>query len=192
MTSNLGLGSVVLPWILLIETALLQCGAAHFCSFWNNGCIDPLAQTAVQLDFQPLFPDPVTLYYRFDSIIPTRVEGSTTKNAFWLLYHDLRINKDAVDSNRTSEIALYVGNLTGTPSGTNNGCDGIWGPPCSQKIKTAIQRTMLRLHTLDDYYKPLESALAEIMLMPPSFPNCGEPVFNVASTPVQGILFSPT
>lgn len=65
-----------------------------------------------------LFPDPVTHYYGFNSSIPGRVEGSATKNAFCLRYHDVCINRVAVDNNRTSEIALYVVNLPGTPSGT--------------------------------------------------------------------------
>ena len=170
--------------------ALLQCGAAQFCSFWDNSCIDPLAQSAVRFDFSPLFPDPMTLYYAYDASKSGKGEGPMTKTAFWLRYNDHRVHTDSVRANRTSEIALRVGNLTGTPSGTNNGCDGIWGPECSDDIKGALQSIMYDLAVSGETYtRPLEYALTSILASPPSL-SCGAPVLDVASIPVQGMWSS--
>ncbi|KAJ6009098.1 hypothetical protein N7499_000948 [Penicillium canescens] len=170
---------------LLVIIVLLQTVSAQFCSFWNNGCIDSLAQTAIRFDLQPLFPDPVTLYYGFDASASGKGEGPMTKTAFWLGYQN-NVNRDAVDSNRTSEIGMRVGNLTGTPSGTNNGCDGIWGPDCSSELKGVLQRSMYHLAVSGDYYsKPLEVALNQMLMRPPPLPSCPPPVLDVASIPVQ-------
>jgi hypothetical protein len=170
----------------LLIFVLLQSVSAQFCSFWNNGCIDSLAQTAIRFDLEPLFPDPVTLYYAFDASASGKGEGPMTKTAFWLGYQN-NVNRGAVDSNRTSEIGMRVGNLTGTPSGTNNGCDGIWGSDCSSELKGVLQRAMYHLAVSGDYYsKPLEVALNQMLMRPPPLPSCPPPVLDVASIPVQG------
>lgn len=191
MASIPGLKSIAQPLVLLIVLALLQHSSAQICSFWESGCIDPLAQTAVPLDFSPLFPDPITFFYGFDELSLGKGQGPMTKTAYWLRYQDRKINKDVVTCNRTSEVALRVGNLTGTPSGTTNGCDGIWGNPCSLDIKSAIKHAIFRLATSGEYYsKPLEAALAYMMAFPPYpslVPNCGAPIFDVASIPVQSM-----
>ena len=188
MASILGFKSVAQPYALLIVLALLQCSSARMCSFWESGCFDPLAQTAVPIDFSPLFPDPITFYYAFDELASGKSQGPMTKTIYWLRYQDWKINKDAVTSNRTSEVALRVGNLTGTPSGTTNGCDGIWGNPCSHDIKGALQHTIFWFATSGEYYSnPLEAALAHMMVYPPSLPNCRAAIFDVASIPVQGM-----
>ncbi|KAJ6093486.1 hypothetical protein N7486_008775 [Penicillium sp. IBT 16267x] len=188
MASCQGIGQLSWPWILLVAFTLLRCGSAQFCSFWNNGCIDPLAQTAVAFSFPPLFLDSITLFYSFDSSSSGKGEGPMTKTAFWLGYQDHNMNPQVVDANRTSEIALRVGNLTGTPMGPNNGCDGIWGGHCSHDIKTALQATMFQLATSGDYYhQPLATALDQFMMTPPELPSCGAPVFDVAAIPVQGM-----
>lgn len=143
--------------ILLTVLALLHCGSAQMCSFWESGCIDPLAQTAVPIDFSPLFPDPITFFYAFDELISGKGQGPMTKTSYWLRYQDRNINKDAVTSNRTSEIALRVGNLTGTPSGTTNGCDGIWGvlaPMISKALCSIPSSTSLpRANTIQSLSK---------------------------------------
>ncbi|KAF3386959.1 hypothetical protein F1880_001158 [Penicillium rolfsii] len=186
MSFILGLKSVSQPCVLLIVLVLLQCASAQMCSFWESGCIDPLAQTAVPIDFSPLFPDPITFYYAFDELPSGKGQGPITKTSYWLRYHNRKISKDQVTSNRTSEVALRVGNLTGIPSGTTNGCDGVWGYHCSQDIKGALQHSIFRLATSGEYYsKPLEATLAHMMAYPPHFPNCSAPIFDVASIPVQ-------
>ncbi|CEJ56548.1 hypothetical protein PMG11_02751 [Penicillium brasilianum] len=186
MASVLEYTSVARPYALLILLVLLRCGSAQMCSFWESGCIDPLAQTAVPIDFSPLFPTPITFYYGFDELISGKGQGPMTKTSYWLRYQDRKIDNNQVKSNRTSEVALRVGNLTGTPSGTTNGCDGIWGNPCSHDIKGALQHDIFRLATSGEYYsKPLEATLAHMMLYPPPLPNCGAPIFDVASIPVQ-------
>jgi hypothetical protein len=174
---------------LFLFILLLQSVSAQYCSFWNTGCIDSLAQTAVRFDLNPLFPDPVTLYYSFDASASGKGEGPMTKTAFWLGYPNKNINKNAVDSNRTSEIGLRIGNMTGTPSGSNNGCDGIWGSDCSRDFKSSLQHAMFRLATSGEYYsKPLEVALNQMLIKPPPLPSCPPPILDVASIPVQGML----
>lgn len=190
MASELRLGRIVQSWFLFLVLCLAQSPIANaqFCSFWNNGCIDPLAQTAVSFDFQPLFTDPIYLYYGFDASVSGKGEGPMTKSGFWLRYRDRHVNSDAIDNNRTSEIAMRVGNLTGVPSGSNNGCDGIWGADCSNDIKRSLQRAMFRLASSGHYYdRPLERALEEMMLLPPALPSCPPPILDVAEIPVQGM-----
>lgn len=190
MAPELTLGRTVQSWILLLTVFLAQAqsGNAGYCSFWNNGCIDPLAQTAVSFDFQPLFKDPILLYYGFDASVSGKGEGPMTKSGFWLRYQNRHVNNDTTDNNRTSEIAMRVGNLTGVPSGSNNGCDGIWGAECSRDIKSTLQRAMFLLASSGRYYdRPLERALEEMMLLPPSLPSCPPPVLDVAEIPVQGM-----
>lgn len=189
MAPKLGLGLPVQLWPLLaVCLALLQGSAAQFCSFWNNGCIDPLAQTAIGFNFQPLFTDPIYLYYGFDASVSGKGAGPMTKTAFWLSYQDRHVNKAAVVENRTSEVAVRVGNLTGVPAGGNNGCDGIWGVECSHDIKSSLQRSMWRLATSGRYYElPLEKSLQQMMQYPPSLPSCPPPILDVATLPVQGM-----
>ncbi|CRL20346.1 unnamed protein product [Penicillium camemberti] len=180
MPFNLSLGSLALLMVLL------QTVSAQFCSFWNNGCIDSLAQTAIRFDLKPLFPDPVTLYYGFDASSSGKGAGPMTKTAFWLGYQNNNINVNAVDSNRTSEIGLRVGNLTGTPSGANNGCDGIWGDDCSRDLKSALQDGIYHLAVSgESYSKPLEVVLNKMLTKPPSLPSCPPPTLDVAAIPVQ-------
>jgi hypothetical protein len=182
MPSTLTFGSLGL-FLLLLQTV-----SAQFCSFWNNGCIDTLAQTAIRFDLNPLFPDPVTLYYGFDASPSGKGDGPMTKTAFWLGYQTRNINMNAVDSNRTSEIGLRVGNLTGTPSGANNGCDGIWGEDCSSDLKSALQHSMYQLARSGEYYsKPLEVTLNQMLMKKPTL-RCSPYVLDVASIPVQGML----
>lgn len=186
MASSSGLSPIARPWLLLLVLALLQCSSAQFCSFWNNGCIDPLAQTAVSFNFQPLFTDPIYLYYGFDASSSGKGEGPMTKTGFWLRYQDRHINKDAIEHNKTSEIALRVGNMTATPSGTHNGCDGIWGFECSNELKSAVQQSMFHLASSGLYYdRPLQKALEHMLLIPPDLPHCGPFVLDVATIPVQ-------
>lgn len=190
MAFDLERGSVFRPWVLLIMLALIQVVSAQFCSFWNTDCIDTLAQTAVSFDFQPLFPDPVYLYYGFDARSSRRIKSPITKTGFWLRYQN-HVNRATVDANRTSEIGLRVGNLAGMPSGNNNGCDGIWGPTCSADFKSALRHNMYRIAVSGTYYsKPLKRALSQMLLNPPQLPSCPPTILDVASIPVQGMTTS--
>ncbi|KAF7712167.1 Uncharacterized protein PECH_001014 [Penicillium ucsense] len=170
----------------LLLLLLLPGGWAQMCSFWETACIDPLAQTAVPLDFSPLFPDPVTFYYGFDELSTGKGRGPMTKAGFWLRYRNEGINMAVVTSNRTSEVALRIGNLTGTPSGNTNGCDGVWGRSCSGDVKSALRHAIFNLISSGEVYsKPLEAALNHMMHDHPRMPNCGAPIFDVASIPVS-------
>ncbi|KAJ5155400.1 hypothetical protein N7492_008203 [Penicillium capsulatum] len=192
MLANRGPGRLGL---LVAVLAVVRCGAAQFCSFWDSSCIDPLAQSAVRMDFSPLFQDPITFYYAFDASPSGKGEGPMTKTAFWLRYNDHRVKTDPIDENRTSEVALRVGNLTGTPSGANNGCDGFLGPRCSDNIKSALQTLMYRHAVSDDSYaKPLEYALNQLLSSSSSSisSSCATAVLDVASIPVQEFAVEQT
>lgn len=192
MASDRHHGSLFRPAFIGVLLMLFHCGAAQFCSFWNTGCVDPVAQTAVSLGFQPVFPDPITLFYGFDTSPSGKGEGPMTKVAYWLRYQDSRVSHDAVDANRTSEVALRIGNITGVPSGGNNGCDGIWGPPCSEDLKGILRNMMFHMAASgEDYHKPLEAALAQMIASPPTLDTCPPQMFDVASIPVQGMFPPP-
>ncbi|OQE28430.1 hypothetical protein PENSTE_c003G03748 [Penicillium steckii] len=179
-------GYLTRSWLLVAVLSLLQLTSAQFCSFWSRDCIEPLAQTAVPFSFQPLFPDPITLFYGFDALSSGKGQGPMTKTAFWLGYQDRNINQYAIDTNRTTEIALRIGNLTGSPAGGNNGCDGLWSDHCTRVIKKTIQSTIFHLaSTTNHYHNPLELALEHLMWNNPSLDPCPPQVFDVASIPVQ-------
>lgn len=183
-------GWLTRPWMLILALGLLQPSSAQFCSFWTLGCIDALAQVAVPLDFSPLFADPITLFYSFDSSKFGKGDGPMTKTAFWLGYKNHNVNPNIIETNTTSEVALRVGNLTGTPAGGNNGCDGIWGEKCSHNIKTALQQSIFNLVTSHKYYsQPLATVLNEYLIDQPDLEECGPHVFDVAAIPVQDFAY---
>ncbi|CAI7609616.1 unnamed protein product [Penicillium pancosmium] len=177
-------------WVLLAILALLQCSSAQFCSFWTSDCIEPLAQVAVPFSFQPLFPDPITLFYGFDALSSGKGQGPMTKTAFWLGYQDRNIDQKAIDTNRTTEIGFRIGNITGSPSGGNNGCDGIWSEDCTRELKNSIQRGIFHLPPpIDHHRRPLAAALEHMMWDPPKLDSCPRQLFeDVASIPVQDFI----
>lgn len=181
-------GYLTRTWVWLTVLALLQGSSAQFCSFWTSDCIEPLAQVAVPFSFQPLFPDPITLFYSFDALSSGKGQGPMTKTAFWLGYQDRNINQNAIDTNRTTEIGFRIGNLTGSPSGGNNGCDGIWGEKCTRDLKNSIQKSIFHLPpAIDHHRRPLAAALDHMMWDPPKLDSCPPQLFvDIASIPVQG------
>ncbi|KAL4888850.1 hypothetical protein BDV59DRAFT_134855 [Aspergillus ambiguus] len=173
-------------FLLFTWTTLFPFGLAQLCSFWDGGCVDPLAQTAVSLSFPPLFLDDVNVYYAYDSNAQGKGQEPMTKVSFWLGYVASHVNNSVIDSNRTSEVALRVGNLTGTPYGGNNGCDGVWGPQCSGNLKNVFKDAIYKLSLKGDYYTdPLDTVLSQMLISPPSLPNCPPPFFDVQQIPVQ-------
>lgn len=190
------------PTLLLFLLTVLSLGyhaAAQVCGFAEDDCIDPLAQTAVSLPFQPLFTQNITFYYGFDAqdpddpdqlALPENQRMPIVKASFWLRYgHTYLDGDDDVRENRTSELALRVGNLTGSPSGGNNGCDGVWGPPCSEQLKEALRHSIYELSVSGSYYvDPLDTVLDQLSENPPTMVSCPASVFNVGDIPVESMF----
>lgn len=170
--------------LLLLWTTFLHLTSAQLCTFWDGGCVDPLAQTAISLDLPPLFLEDVNLYYAYDANSQGKGHGPMTKVSYWLRY-GREINSSAITTNRTSELSLRVGNLTGTPSGNNNGCDGIWGPRCSRDLKNLLSGAIYELATEGEYNSnPLQTVLNQMHSTPPYLENCPPQFFDVQSAPV--------
>ncbi|KAE8354803.1 hypothetical protein BDV28DRAFT_146720 [Aspergillus coremiiformis] len=182
-----GMRSTFRPCLALAILALfLQQGLAQVCSFWDGGCVDPYAQTAVSFGFSPLFLDDLTLYYAYDANSRGKGNEPMTKTGFWMGYPAHHIDSAVIDSNRTLEVGLRVGNLTGTPSGATNGCDGVWGPQCSINLKETLKDAIFQLSVKGEYYNfPLDAVLHEMLVNPPTLPNCPPPFFDVQKIPVQ-------
>ncbi|KAL5002865.1 hypothetical protein BDV10DRAFT_86287 [Aspergillus recurvatus] len=171
-------------FLLMIIATISSPATADLCSFWDTGCVDPLAQTAISFTFPPLFLEPINFYYAFDADVRGKGQEPMTKAGFWIGY-EAYVNNTAIDVNRTSEIAVRVGNLTGTPSGNNNGCDGVWGSDCSMNLKRHLQETLFTLITSGKSYEdPLRTVIGSFRDNPPPVPNC-PPLFDVQRFPVE-------
>ncbi|KAL2868168.1 uncharacterized protein BJX67DRAFT_380366 [Aspergillus lucknowensis] len=157
--------------------------SAEICSFWDSGCVDPLAQTAISFKLPPLFLEPINFYYAFDADARGKGQEPMIKASYWIGY-EAYINNSVIDINRTSEIAVRVGNLTGTPSGENNGCDGVWGSECSKNFKDFFQKIIFDLITAgDSYNNPLGTVIESFLAHPPLISNCPPPLFDVQQFP---------
>lgn len=182
---------LTLPFLLL---ALVTLAHAQTCAFADDSCIDPLAQTAVPLSFSPLFPQNISFYYGFDAAylsasdglsLDGQSEGPIVKGSFWLGYGS-HISSNSIRANHTSELAVRVGNLTGSPGGGNNGCDGVWGSQCSQDIKRLLQGSIYDLSVMGSYYSnPLQTVLRELWQTPLAIVSCPSTLFTVQSIPVE-------
>lgn len=183
------IGSLNRFWSLLVVFWLtLQPTAAQLCTFWDSSCVDPLAQTAVPVDFQPLILQDISLYYAYDADFRGKGQEPMTKASFWLTWNNPRVDKSVIDANRTSEIAMRVGNLTGTPGGSNNGCDTVWGSACSNDLKDRLRQEIYRLSVKGDYYsQPLETVLNQMLVTNPHLSNCPPQLFDVSMIPVEGM-----
>lgn len=182
--TGLGSWSRLYVLLLLLLLSFLHSTSAQLCTFWDGGCVDPMAQTAISFGLPPLFLEDVNLYYAYDADSQGKGHGPMTKVSYWLRYARL-INSTAIDTNRTSELSLRVGNLTGTPSGGHNGCDGIWGPRCSKDLKSLFRGAIYELATEGDYNShPLQTVLDKLQNTKPFLENCPPQFFDVQSAPV--------
>ncbi|KAL4884187.1 hypothetical protein BJY04DRAFT_15613 [Aspergillus karnatakaensis] len=179
--------SIARPYLLLLTliTTFTTPATADLCSFWDSGCVDPLAQTAISLSFPPLFLAPLNFYYAFDADARGKGQEPMIKASYWVKWQ-ASINSSIIDINRTSEIAVRVGNLTGTPSGANNGCDGVWGSQCSINMKHFFQQALFELmNTGKSYENPLDTLIGSFHDHPPPIENCPPPFFDVQQFPVD-------
>lgn len=113
-------------------------------------CVNPKARGSVSFEFKPLFPKGLDFVYAFDSETQEEAdkqhvpEGSTpspdSKVAFWLEYPEVNLNPAA--HAETYMLVLMNENFTGNPSGSNNGCDGLWGAQCSKNLAAWFKAEM--------------------------------------------------
>ncbi|RDW74376.1 uncharacterized protein DSM5745_07038 [Aspergillus mulundensis] len=172
-------------FLLAIIATIFSPATAGLCNFWDTECVDPLAQTAISITFPPLFLESINFYYAFDADARGKGQEPMTKAGFWIGY-EAYVNNSAIDINRTSEIAVRVGNLTGTPSGNNNGCDGVWGSDCSMNLKNYLRQTLFDLVTSGKSYQdPLRTVIGSFRDNPPPVKNCPPPLFDVQRFPVE-------
>ncbi|KAL2812235.1 hypothetical protein BDW59DRAFT_155341 [Aspergillus cavernicola] len=172
-------------FLLMIIATLSPPATADICSFWDSGCVDPLAQTAISFTFPPLFLETINFFYAFDADVRGKGQEPMTKAAFWIGYEPY-VNNSVIDLNRTSEIAVRVGNLTGTPSGGNNGCDGVWGSECSKNMREFFQQTLFDLVTLGEPFSdPLSTVIGSFHTNPPVISNCPPQFFENQHFPVD-------
>ncbi|KAL5333373.1 hypothetical protein BJX70DRAFT_69320 [Aspergillus crustosus] len=172
-------------FLLMLIAKLSTPATGDLCSFWDSGCVDPLAQTAISLQFPPLFLETINFFYAFDADARGKGQEPMTKVSYWIRY-EAYVNHSAIDINRTSEIAVRVGNLTGTPSGANNGCDGVWGPQCSKNMIEFFQDTIFNLvNTGKSYENPLDIMIGSFRDEPPIIQNCPPPFFDVQQFSVE-------
>lgn len=180
-------GSLFGPlWAVMAVVLLVHSAVAQACTFWDRSCIDPLGQTAIPVSFRPFLIQDLSLYYAYDTDPSGKGTNPMAKASFWLRFNHARVDQAVIDSNRTSEIAMRVGNMTGTPYGTNNGCDGVWGTGCSNDIKRNLRQAIFDLSTSgESYTQPLASVLNQMVAEQPSFPNCPPQLFDVSNIPVN-------
>ncbi|KAL4800225.1 hypothetical protein BDV19DRAFT_172886 [Aspergillus venezuelensis] len=172
-------------FLLMLLSTFYAPATADVCSFWDSGCVDPLAQTAISFTFPPLFLESINFYYAFDADARGKGQQPMTKAGFWIGY-EAYVNNSVIDLNRTSEIAVRIGNLTGTPSGANNGCDGVWGSDCSANLKSFLQETIYKLVASGEAYTdPLSTVIGSFRDHPPVVSNCPPPLFDVQRFPVE-------
>lgn len=182
--------AVFQPLFLLL--ALLKLTYASYCGFWDSNCIDPVAQTAVTLPFQPLLPDGVNLYYAFDAATRHSDGTAVIKAGLWMRYPSRHMDKTEIPGNRTSEVALRIGNLTGAPGGGNHGCDGVWGSQCSTDLLFALKQALWLLSSSGQFYvNPLDTVLGQMVLNTVSIPTCPLSLFDVQTIPAAGTRYSP-
>jgi hypothetical protein len=176
--------------------------AAFYCPFDDETCFDGLAQTSVPVDFQPLFPLPLGFYYGFDAqqqgdggavTLGKASSASSIKLSYWLQYDRQKVGTETIQANRTTEIALRVGGLTGHVGGGNNGCDKVWGLECSSNLKSFLQHSIYGLSVWGiTYESPLKAVLDKLAskYSPPTVPGCPPSFFAVDGMPVHGKEFA--
>ncbi|KAL1963460.1 hypothetical protein VTN77DRAFT_8361 [Rasamsonia byssochlamydoides] len=186
--------------LAIILLQLISPAIALICDFNDAGCIDPLALVSVPVAFEPLFSSPISFFYGFDAqapsdpeqqLLPAADRGPMIKVSFWLQYDQSRVGSSPVQANRTTEIALRIGNLTGYRGGENHGCDGVWGPQCSQNLKAYLRNSIYDLAASGVYYSsPLEAVLQQMSERqpPPTIPSCPTSLFQVDVIPVKSFV----
>ncbi|KAL2820405.1 hypothetical protein BJX63DRAFT_428232 [Aspergillus granulosus] len=115
-----------------------------------NDCIDPIALGSKSFSFEPLFPSPLSFTYAFDvqnstelsseAIRPGEEQVPDSKIAFWLEYGEATLTPSA--RHESYMAVLLSPNITGSPEGGHNGCDGVWGAECSRNLIKFLKEQM--------------------------------------------------
>jgi hypothetical protein len=143
---------VLLPLLQGAATTEVKCGVGD-----HTQCVSPEALGRVNFEFKPLFTEPATFVYAFDAENETEVankpidSGSSAvpnvKMGFWLEYTKYQLTPTA---HMETDMAVLIGeNITGTPSGGHNGCDGVWGSECSQNLVAYLKTKVSQARSLD-------------------------------------------
>ncbi|KAL2859917.1 uncharacterized protein BJX67DRAFT_337813 [Aspergillus lucknowensis] len=125
--------------ILLFTQVLLATAQAAFdptsCDPLDlfDKCIDPWAQGSATFSFEPLFPEPINFVYAF--ALQNNYQYypiPDAKVAFWLEYNETQL--DPSNGAESYMTVILNNNITGTPYGGHNGCDGVLGAECSENL----------------------------------------------------------
>ncbi|KAH8703585.1 hypothetical protein BGW36DRAFT_423141 [Talaromyces proteolyticus] len=133
-----------------------------YCEFDNNNCIDGLAQSTSSFRLQNI-SIPLSFVYSFDAGRSPQDGKSSIKVGYWLQYDSDVIRNQLHDSpsiNRTTEFGLRLLNIRGWIGGHHHGCKAVWGPQCSQSLKSYLQQSIYNLSTSK---LPYESALETVL-----------------------------
>ncbi|KAK2872128.1 hypothetical protein FQN49_002538 [Arthroderma sp. PD_2] len=153
-------------------------------------CIKPDARGSVSFEFKPLFPKDVNFVYAFDSQNQSEIDnqylppGSTpkpySKVSFWVEYPESNLVPSA--HTETYMAVLMNENITGVPSGGNNGCDGVWGDKCSANIEAWVKAEVTSGSGIS-----LTDALFKLFASKKSYSSEGNRLLANLSCP-QGVL----
>lgn len=150
----MGFQSNGLIFILALLSSLKQAaGQSKECTIDSiDSCVNPVASGSASFEFKPLFTTNSTFVYAFDVEDEAEIENKTiapgsslqtdAKVAFWLEYTETQLTPS--DHQETYMAVLLNGNITGTPSGAHNGCDGVWGPECSKNLGSFLKSTITK------------------------------------------------
>ncbi|KFY83281.1 hypothetical protein V498_08184, partial [Pseudogymnoascus sp. VKM F-4517 (FW-2822)] len=133
-----------------------------------DSCVNPIASGFASFEFKPLFTTNSTFVYAFDVEYEAEIENKTitpgsslqtdAKVAFWLEYTETQLTPS--DHQETYMAVLLNGNITGTPSGAHNGCDGVWGPECSKNLGSFLKSTITKARSRS--FADLPSVLSDV------------------------------
>lgn len=203
------------PGLVLIS--LLPATQA-FCDFWDETCLDGLAQVSTRIKFEPLFPKPIELFFGYDAYPPSirknpkhsrnsekyyedTVDEDDKKDLLVKLSYWLDYDRDRVlaawtpnvtnPGNWTTEVALRVGNLTAYTGGGNHGCDNVWGPTCSVRLKDYVRQSLYDLsNSRRNFDSPLKAIMDQMKWTSAMVPGCPSSFFEMGYTPVRGMFGS--
>lgn len=153
MVANSKSWVLVLAFLSPLTKAHRSTDGFHDCGVTSIGsnCLEPVARGSANFEFKPIFPQDVTFVYAFDvqdeeelktdPIAPGETPVSDAKIGYWLEYAEAELT--ASDHQETYMVVLTNENITGTPSGGHNGCDGVLGAECSENLAQFMKRQIV-------------------------------------------------
>lgn len=111
--------------LVLISVLPVNQASTFPCDFWDETCLDGLAQVSTRIKFEPLFPKPIELFYGYDAYPP-----SIRKNPKHS-HNSEQYYEDTVDENDKNDLLIKLSYWLGydrdrvlaswTPNVTNPG-----------------------------------------------------------------------